>query len=79
MFLLYLKLTPWWSVGTPIKITGLANLAEKNFNWKFLSRRSEKKLMATHLKVGSVFNSPFQNSLQEKKRRKFFFSARQSS
>ena len=38
------------------------------------SRRSDKKLMATHLKVGSVCNSPFQNSLQEKRTAKILFS-----
>jgi hypothetical protein len=65
----------------PMKIIGLAPTLKKNSvneTPNFFSFRSEKKFMATRVKVGSVFNSPFQNSLQEKRTRKFIFSFLQS-
>jgi hypothetical protein len=42
------------------------------------SRPARKELMAPHLEVGSVCNSPFQNSLQEKRTAKIIFSISQS-
>jgi len=64
-------------------IIDLAPNAEKKFpqqtSWKFFSTNQKRILSAMQIRVGSVFNSPFQISLQEKNNAKIFFSFSQLS
>jgi hypothetical protein len=48
-------------------------------SWKFFLTSRKRILLAMQIRFGSVFNSPFQISLQEKNNAKIFFSFSQLS